>query len=82
MSFPDARYSAVSGYSDRISVAARETIRFMVSCDQPTAYREQLVRIRCGDTNPEGPGYREIELESPINGSVTPRAVCAGARAS
>jgi len=61
------RYSAISGYSDRISVRAGETVRFMVSCDQPTAYRAQLVRIYCGDTNPEGPGYREIELESPIN---------------
>ncbi len=69
MSFPEVRYSAISGYSDRISVCARETIRFMVSCDQPTAYRAQLVRIRCGDTNPEGPGYREIELESSINGT-------------
>ena len=69
MTSPEVRYSAISGYSDRISVRARETIRFMVSCDQPTAYRAQLVRIRCGDTNPDGPGYREIEVESAINGT-------------
>jgi len=49
------RYSAISGYSDRLSVRARETIQFMVSYDQPAAYRAQLVRIRCGDTNPGGP---------------------------
>jgi N,N-dimethylformamidase len=63
------RYSAISGYSDRISVRGGEVVRFMVSCDRAAAYRAQLVRIRCGDTNPEGPGYREIELESPINGT-------------
>lgn len=58
----------ICGYSNRISVHAGETIRFMVSCDPPRPYRADLVRLRCGDLNPEGPGYAEMEIESPLNG--------------
>ncbi|MBV9633136.1 MAG: hypothetical protein JOZ40_00780, partial [Methylobacteriaceae bacterium] len=58
----------IIGYSDRISVRAGETIRFMVSCERPVSYRADLVRVVCGDLNPAGPGYREVEIDSPING--------------
>jgi N,N-dimethylformamidase len=58
----------IVGYSDRISVRAGETIRFMVSCETPGRFRADLVRVRCGDLNPDGPGYKEIEVECSLNG--------------
>ena len=56
------------GYTDRLSVAPGESIRFMVSCDHP-AYEARLVRLIHGDTNPEGPGFRQVEVPSAIDGS-------------
>ena len=49
----------IVGYSDKISAAPDDTIRFMVSCDGPTSYRADLVRIIHGDLNPDGPGLKE-----------------------
>ena len=49
----------IVGYRDKISAAPDDTIRFMVSCDGPTSYRADLVRIIHGDLNPEGPGLKE-----------------------
>ena len=47
------------GYSDRLSVAPGQTIRFMVSCDHPT-YESDLVRLIHGDENPDGPGFKQV----------------------
>lgn len=63
----------ILGYSDRLSVRAGETIRFMVSCDTPQRFRADLVRIRCGDLNPAGPGYKEVEIANPVNGEYAGR---------
>jgi N,N-dimethylformamidase len=60
---------SITAYSDRISVQAGETIRFMVSCDKPGSYRAQLVRVVCGDLNPKGPGVKLPALDCPINGT-------------
>ncbi len=57
----------IVGYADKISVAPGETIRFMVSCRQKT-YEAQIVRLRHGDTNPIGPGFKEEPVESSVNG--------------
>ncbi len=58
----------ITGYSDRWSGAAGETIRFNVHCDA-TEWRADLVRLIHGDENPKGPGFKEIELDSPVNGT-------------
>ena len=58
------------GYSDRLSVAPGETIRFMVSCDHPE-YESRLVRLIHGDENPAGPGFKQVVIPSAIDG---PRA--------
>ena len=55
------------GYSDRLSVAQGETIRFMVS-SQHASYRAELVRLIHGDENPEGPGFKERRVPSAIDG--------------
>ena len=48
----------IVGYGDRLSVAPGETIRFYVSCEQPT-YQADIVRLIHGDPNPKGPGFKE-----------------------
>ena len=50
------------GYSDLISVAPGGDIAFKVSSEDDTPYRAAIVRLVNGDTNPAGPGYREIEV--------------------
>ena len=50
----------IVGYADRISVAPGERIRFMVSCEpEVSSYRAEIVRLLSGDTQPDGPGYRD-----------------------
>ena len=57
----------IVGYTDRLSVAAGDVLSVMVSCRQPR-YRASLVRLRHGDLNPKGPGFRVIEVPSPLDG--------------
>lgn len=56
----------ILGYVDRLTAAPGETLRFMVSCDHPE-YQSRLVRLVHGDTNPDGPGFRQVELDSSID---------------
>ena len=69
----------ITGYSDEISVRPGETVSFMVSCELPD-YQVDIVRLICGDTNPEGPGYKEEPVESPASGRYEgrPQAIHAG----
>ena len=62
----------IVGYSNRLSVQPGETIRFMVSCELPT-YRADVVRLIHGDPNPEGPGFKEEVVPTPINGEYAGR---------
>ena len=57
----------IVGYTDRLSVAPGETLSVMVSCQEPR-YRASLVRLRHGDRNPKGPGFRVIDVASPLDG--------------
>ena len=57
----------LTAYSDRISVAPGETIRFMVNCNGPKTYRAEIVRLICGDANPDGPGVKEKVVKTPVN---------------
>lgn len=56
----------LTGYSDRLSVQQGESIRFMVSSEQPQ-YRMDIVRLIHGDPNPSGPGFKEELIDAPIN---------------
>ncbi|MBV9354910.1 MAG: LamG domain-containing protein [Chloroflexi bacterium] len=51
--------ASIHGYSDRLSVAPGDTIRFMVSCEEATSFTADIVRLINGDTNPAGPGFKE-----------------------
>ena len=55
------------GYTDRLSAAPGDTIRFMVSSDHDR-YASRLVRLIHGDTNPAGPGFKQVLVPSTIDG--------------
>ena len=57
----------IVGYTDRLSVAPDETIRFMVSSELPE-YQADIVRLIHGDTNPDGPGFKEEVINSTVSG--------------
>ena len=59
----------IVGYSDKISVRPGETISFMVSCEKRGPYQARVVQIIHGDTNPEGPGYKERAVTSSVDGT-------------
>ena len=56
----------IVGYSDPLSVAPDDKIRFMVSCEL-AEYRADIVRLIHGDENPDGPGFKEEQIDTPIN---------------
>ncbi len=58
----------ITGYADRFSACPGETINFMVSCDEKS-YKADVVRIICGDENPEGPGFKEKVVRTPASGT-------------
>jgi len=57
------------GYTDRLNVKAGQRLTAHISAEGTTQVQAQLVRLVHGDANPEGPGYIERELDSPINRS-------------
>jgi N,N-dimethylformamidase len=57
----------LTGYSDRWSVRPGEAISFHVHCTAP-CYEAQIVRLRHGDENPRGPGFKELLVKSSIDG--------------
>ena len=65
----------IAGYSDEISVAPGERIRFMVSCEPGVdRYQADIVRLISGDRQPDGPGYRDELLPSSVSGEYPGRA--------
>ena len=58
----------IFGYSDRWTVKAGESLDFMVT-SEPGDYRADIVRLFQADDRPEGPGYREQEIEAVCNGT-------------
>ena len=56
------------GYADRITVRPGETIQFMVSSDTGAGYEAEIVRLICGDVNPQGPGYKEERVKTSVSG--------------
>lgn len=59
----------IVGYTDEISVAPGERIRFMVSCEEGIdRYQADIVRLISGDTQPGGPGYRHESVDTAVSG--------------
>ena len=59
----------IVGYADRMAVRAGETIAFKVSCESEVQqYRAEIVRLRCGDDRPGGPGFAASTVLADVNG--------------
>ena len=59
----------ITGYSDKYSVCPGDDIKFYINSEENEVYEAQLVRLIHGDTNPEGPGYKEEEISASCNKS-------------
>jgi N,N-dimethylformamidase len=55
------------GYPDRISVPAGEAVRFQLSSKRPSV-KVEVLRLRCGDVDTNGPGFKYEVMTSPIDG--------------
>ena len=58
----------VLGYTNAWSVTPGETISVMVSAYGPERYRADLVRVICGDDEPDRGIYREEKIAAPFSG--------------
>ena len=58
----------LTGYSDRVYCRPGDTVGFKVNCEAAPEYHAEIVRIICGDTNPDGPGVKEVVVDTPVNG--------------
>ena len=54
-------------YSDRLSAHPGERVEFKVNALSGGDYRCDIVRLRCGDQHPDGPGFQETVVETPVN---------------
>ncbi|MDS1115273.1 LamG domain-containing protein [Gordonia westfalica] len=59
----------ITAYGDKWSVQQGERINFYVNCDGPAEYDAQLVQLINGNTDPAGPGLKEIPADAPFNGT-------------
>ena len=57
------------GYADRLSAGPGETVEFKVSSRSGQPFEARLVRVLCGDPNPDGPGIKEVPVPSGFEGS-------------
>ncbi|HET6868838.1 MAG TPA: N,N-dimethylformamidase beta subunit family domain-containing protein [Solirubrobacteraceae bacterium] len=57
------------GYPDDWSVRPGDTVRFHVSGAGAHSVHAQLVKLIHGDTHPGGPGFREVEISSCVDGT-------------
>ena len=60
--------STIVGYCDPLSVAPGDSIRFMVSSEDVSSYRADIVRLICADDSVYGPGYKEELIETSVSG--------------
>ena len=58
----------ITGYSDKYAAFPGEKVQFYVNSENSEKYEVQIVRLIHGDTNPEGPGYKEEEIGANCNG--------------
>ena len=64
------RTKRIVGYADKLSVRPGERIAFKVSCEKGLAeYRAEIVRVVCGDPQPNGPGLKLRHVPSPADGT-------------
>jgi len=57
----------ITGYSDKYSVCPGDEIVFYVNSEKNEDYNADIVRLIHGDTNPEGPGFKEKLVRASCN---------------
>ena len=62
------------GYSNRLSVPPGESIEFKISSALDKPYQASLVRVSCGDPNPDGPGLKDEPVAASFAGSYPSRS--------
>ena len=62
--------TAVLGYAWPLIVSAGEPIAFHLSSQRLSSAEATLVRVRCADPDPDGPGLKLTEVDAVINGPV------------
>ena len=62
--------TAVLGYAWPLIVSAGEPIAFHLSSPSLASAEARLVRVRCADPDPDGPGLKLTELDEAANGWV------------
>jgi len=69
----------IVGYTDEFSLTRGQVLKVMVSCTAAESFEAALVRTRCGDLNPEGPGFLETHVPSAFDGTYPAREQIANA---
>ena len=59
----------ITGYTDKCSVTPDEELNFYVHSEFNEEYKVDIVRLINGDTNPDGPGFKEKVIRTSVNGS-------------
>ena len=62
-----AASTELTGYAGRLSVAPGDSVSFHVSSSEPEVGL-RIVRLVHGDTNPEGPGHKEVAVRADVEG--------------
>ena len=68
-----SREKLLLGYADQISRQPGEDINFKVSSSLSGEFDLTVVRIRCGDDAPAGPGLKQTVIDTTANGSYPAR---------
>lgn len=64
----------ILGYGDRLSVRPGDSIAFKLSVeDTERVFQADIVRLRCSDDSPGGPGLREAPVPSAVDGEYPAR---------
>jgi len=61
------------GYVNKLSARPGDTLEFKVSSTFDVPFQASLVRIRCSDPNPVGPGIREKSVDASFTGQYPSR---------
>ena len=57
----------ITGYSDKYSVCPGDNVKFYVNSEKNENYSVDIVRLIHGDTNPDGPGFKEKIIRAACN---------------
>ena len=63
------RSPAVLGYANARDVRAGDPISFFVSCEDDDRFDARVVRLLSPSIGPIGPGFRELPVDAPLNGT-------------